>query len=820
MKNLFNTRILLILLFISSFCIADLHAQLPTSTNIENLTDQQLIILMSQYQLYGLSELEFEMKAREKGLTADQITLLKKRIALLDPSTLKEINAPAKTTTDPYEPRAKVNSKAVNTKGGDTTKTLKPFGSAIFENDNLSFEPNINIPTPQNYIIGVNDQLVIDVYGISDLTKRLKVTPEGDIRFPNLGPVKVAGLNINDATAKLKRALTKIYPGIANGSVNVQVSVGQIRSIRVTLIGEIKRPGNYDISSLSTLMNALYVSGGPNDIGSFRNIDLVRNGKNIANFDLYDFLLKSDLTKNLLLQDGDVIRVNPYATRVTVKGAVKKPALFDVKPNETAADIIQYAGGFADLAYKEVVRVFRFGVRNKEVLSIKNPQLGAFKLIAGDTLVIDQLADMYTNRVFINGAVYYPGAYGKTEMKNSLRELLLAAKIKEDAYNNRALLRRLKYDFTKEFINFNITDVLSGVKYIELAREDSVQIYHINELKEKYFITINGEVNKPRAFEYADGMSVQDLILMSGGYKEGASLQKIEISRRLKPNNSQKDSAVYSVIKEIDLSTPNTTDKDFKLSPFDIVSVRKSPIYKEQITVTVEGEVIYPGKYTLSGNEERVSDLIKRAGGLKQKGFAAGAVLIRNTYRDLSESDATLINTKTNLSNTQSGKSSAILSSSDTSVINNLYKEQKPVGIQLDQILEKPGSSEDLFLLEGDILKVPKQLQTIQTFGAVNVPKQIVYYEGIGFRDALRESGRYSMNASKKNSYVIYPNGQVRKTRNFLFLRFYPSIKPGTEIYISAKKPKTKLSTGEAIGIVSSLTSLATVIIVLVNANK
>ena len=819
MKHLF--KIVLFLLLIG-YSANKVQAQLPPTINIENLTDQQLLVLMNQYQLNGLSETELEMKAREKGLTAEQINQLKKRMALIDPSTIKDLNAPQKTQNDPYEPREKINSKTSNNKKTDSSKTLKPFGASIFENDNLSFEPNINIATPQNYIIGVNDQLVIDVFGVSDITKRLKVTPEGDIRFPNLGPIKVAGLTIEEATVKLNRSLTKIYPGIANGSVKVQVSVGQIRSIRVTLIGEIKRPGNYDISSLSTLMNALYVSGGPNDIGSFRNIELVRNGKNISTFDLYDFLLKSDLTKNLLLQDGDVIRVNPYATRVTVKGAVKKPALFDVKPNETAADIIQYAGGFADMAYKEVVRVFRFGAKNKELFSVKSPQLGSFKLMTGDTLLVDQLADMYTNRVFINGAVYYPGAYGMKGMKLSLRDLLLDAKLKEDAYRSRAILRRLKYDYTTEYINFNIDEVMSGQKYIDLVREDSIQIYRISDLREKYYITINGEINKPGIFEFAEGMSVQDLILMSGGYKEGASLQKIEISRRLKPDGSQKDSAVYSVIKEINLSSLNnkSPEADFKLSPFDIVSVRKSPIYKEQITVTIEGEVIYPGKYTLSGNEERISDLLKRAGGLKQKGFAAGAVLIRNTYRDLSESDATLVNTKTNLSNAQSGKGSAILSSSDTSVINDLYKEQKPVGIQLDQILQKPGSSEDLFLLEGDILKVPKQLQTIQTFGAVNVPKQIVYVDGITFRDALKESGRYSINASKKNSYVIYPNGQVRKTKSFLFFRSYPEIRPGTEIYVSAKKPKAKLSTGEVIGIVSSLTSLVTILIVLANTTR
>ncbi len=805
-----------ILLFIAFLALVDAKvvAQAPT-INIENLTDQQLIILMSQYQLYGLSELEMEMKARERGLTPDQITLLKKRIALLDPATLKEINAPTKNGSDPFEPRTKPGYRSSYYYRFDTSKTLKPFGAAIFINDDLSFEPNLNIATPQNYVIGVNDQLLVDVFGVSDITKKLKVTAEGTIRFPNLGPVKVAGLNIEDARIKLKNALTKIYPGIANGSVSVQLSIAQLRSIRVTLIGEIKRPGNYDISSLSTLMNALFASGGPNDIGSFRDIELMRNGKKIVVFDLYDFLLKSDLSKNLLLQDGDVIRVNPYTNRVTLNGAVKKPALFDVKNNETAADILQYAGGFADIGYKEMVRVYRYGLKNKELISVKKDQLASFKLLSGDNLVVDTLANTYANRVIVNGSVYYPGAYGIADMP-TLKELLIAAKPREDAYLQRGLLRRLKADYTPAFLNFNITEVLNGQFNIPLQREDSVQIYRVTDLREKYTVVINGEVNKPGVFEYSDNMTVQDLVLMANGYKDGASLQKMEVSRRLRSaSGSQKDSAVYSVIKEIDASLNNSSDLNFKLSPFDIVSVRKSPIYKEQISVTIEGEVIYPGKYTLTGNAERISDLVKRAGGLKQKGFAGGAVLIRNTYRDISENDAALVNSKTNLMNTQNGKGAATLSSTDTSVLTNLYKEQKPVGIQLDLILQKPGAAEDLFLVEGDILKVPKELQTIQTFGAVNVPKQIVYTEGISFKDALRESGRFGVNASRKNAYVIYPNGQVRKTRNFLFFRSYPNIKPGTEIYVPVKRQGAKLSTGELIGVFTSMTALVSVLVVL-----
>lgn len=809
------------MLVVGAFQIRLAAQNLPV--NIDNLSDQQIILLMSQYQLVGLSEAELEMKAREKGLSSDQIAQLKRRMSLVDPATMKELNGSIKSASDPDEKR--MPQKLYNNQIGynpyekDTTGVLKPFGWDIFSNQFLSFEPNLQIATPLNYMIGVNDQLVVDIYGVSDITKRLRVSPDGYIRYPNLGPVKVAGITVEEASAKLKKMLATIYPGLNTGAVSLQLTVGQLRTIQVSLIGEIKRPGNYQLSSLSTIMNALYASGGPNKIGSFRQIDLVRNGKTVVLFDIYDFLFKSDLSKNRLLQDGDVIRVNPYTTRVALKGAVKKPALFDLKPNETATELMAFAGGFADNAYKENIRVVRNGVANKEMLSIKGAQLSGFKLFTGDTLTVDTLSAQMANRVTIGGAVYYPGAYGLQTFLN-LKELLVASKPREDAYTERALLRRLKPNFTRELINFSIQDILSGKQNIDLVREDSIFIYKINDLRENYTVTINGEVNKGGIFSFAENTRVQDLVLMAGGYRDGASLKRIEVSRRIRQQNSDKDSALYSLIKTIDLTNSNQPDLDFVLQPFDIVWVRKSPLYKEQINVGIEGEVVFPGNYTLSGNAERISDLVKRAGGLKQNGFAGGALLIRKTYRDISETDATLISNKTNLINSQSGINAAASGAADSAAIAAANKAQKPVGIQLDQILANPGSPEDLFLLEGDVLKIPRQLQTIQTFGAVNVPKQIVYYDGIRFKDALRESGRFSMNASRKNSYVIYPNGQVRKTRSFLFIRSYPDIKPGTEIYVPARKPKAKLSTGEVIGIVSSLTSLLGIMIVLINTNR
>ncbi len=811
-----------VIIFFVMLCLACVYvpanAQLPVS--IENLSDEQLMQLLSKYQLNGLSEAELDAKAKEVGLPSDQILILKKRMALLDVGGSTGGQSSYNNKTNSYVLRNRTLTKGPSVRAKDSLGILQVFGSEIFDNEDLSFEPNLSIATPSNYIIGVNDQLVIDVYGVSDNTTKLKVTTEGDIRFPKLGPIKVAGMTIEDARLKIKKALTKIYPGIANGSVSVQVAIGQIRSFQVTLLGEVRRPGTYTISALSTLMNALYASGGPNDIGSFRNIELIRGGKTVVNFDLYDFLLKSDLSKNVLLQDDDVIRVRPYQTRVALKGALKKPAIFDVKAGEHASDLLYYAGGFADIAYKDLVRVTRFGQANKEVITVKAGELSQFNMVSGDTLTVDTLSNIFANRVIVTGSVYHPGAYGIKQIP-TLQELVAVVKPREEAYYDRALLRRYKPDYTPTYINFNVRDVLNGSFTLKLEREDSIHIYRRDELIENYTVVINGEVNKAGTYTYFENMTVQDLVLMASGYREGAALQKIEISRRLRSNGAGNDTSAYSLIKEINLENGRVSaDLDFKLTPFDIVSIRRSPEYKEQISVTVEGEVRYPGKYTLSANNERVSDIVKRAGGLKSNAFTDGAMLIRSTYIGISKSDASLVNTKANLINQQSGKGISVSNSSDTALIKSLSDQQKPVSIRLTAALQNPGSKDDVFLEEGDILKIPKTIQTIQTFGVVNVPKQIVYRDGLTFKEAIMESGGFAVNASRRHSYVVYPNGEVRTTKKFLFFHSYPEIRTGAELYVPAKREGRKLSTGETIGIFSGLASVLGLIVVIINTSK
>ncbi|MEO8172293.1 MAG: SLBB domain-containing protein, partial [Sediminibacterium sp.] len=629
-----SLRLLAVLLF--GFFVLSVQAQLPI--NIESLTDQQLIQLIGQYQLAGLSEAELEMKARDKGLSSDQILILKKRIALLDiPSSggSSSGNGLMGSGKEISSERNKTFIKRPHRR--DSVGGLQVYGADIFDNEDLTFEPNISIATPSNYIIGVNDQLVIDIFGVSDNTKKLKVTPEGYIRFPSYGPIKVAGLTFEAAEKKIRSSLVKIYPGLATGKVSVQVSLGQLRSIHVTLLGEVSRPGNYTLSSLSTLMNALYASGGPNDIGSFRDIQLVRGGKLFSRFDLYSLLLKDEMVDNILLQDNDVIRIMPYKKRVALRGALKKPAIFDVKDGESAADLIQYAGGFADIAYKERVRINRFGPIHKEIITVPVSGLAAFSLVSGDTLSVDSLSFLYANRVQVSGAVYHAGTYGLQQVSD-LKELVKLVQPREDAYLDRAIIRRLGPDFTPSFINFNVTDVQKGNYNLPLQREDSIHFFRAVDLREKYTVTINGEVNKPGNYSYFEKMSVQDLVLLASGYKEGAALQKIEVSRRINTNQAAADTLVYSVIKEISLNDKN--DLQFTLQPFDIVSIRRTPAYKEQISVQVEGEVLYPGIYTLSANNERLSDIVARAGGLKSSAFVEGAVLIRNTYMGITASDA------------------------------------------------------------------------------------------------------------------------------------------------------------------------------------
>ncbi len=757
-------------------------AQQASTINIDQLSDQQLQQYLGMANGSGMSEADAIAKAKEKGLSDDQIQKLRIRIQSLNGGS----STTAKQSSDTADYRKGVITKSPNNQVL-LINGLPVFGSSLFAKENLTFEPNLQIPTPVNYQIGTGDQLNIDLFGYSDANFKLKVSPDGTIRIPNLGPVKVAGLSFETAQQKIKSQLSKIYPQIASGQTSIQVTLGTIRSIRITLIGEIQKPGTYTLPSLATIANALYVSGGPGEIGSYRDIQLVRNGKTIAVFDLYDFLLKGDLTKNLRLEDDDIIKVSPYGIRVIITGAIKRKAIYEAKKNESLQDLIGIAGGFNDYAYKEFIRLERNTKNAKEAITVKNNQFNDFGLLSGDNFTIDSISSRFTNRVVITGAVYHPGVYSSQEF-SSLKLLLQTAGLREEAYLQRAMIKRRNEDYIPKTIDVNIADILSNKTDVTLQREDSVRIFSLLDLMEKYSVTINGEVNKPDSYYYTDSLQLQDLILMAGGFKEGASGKKIEIARRVRDSVNEKDGSQYSIVKVIELNKQldeNTDAPKFLLQPFDIISVRKNPSYLEQITVKVEGQVLYPGDYSIEKRQERISDIILRAGGFKSDAYLPGALLIRGKMDDA--------NTKS-----QELQRSNLLASSDStknmnsdSLISKMNIYTSYIGVNLQEALNHPGSKYDIFVEGGDRLIIPKEKLTVKTWGAVYMSKQIVFEGDTRFKKFIDQSGGFSAQALRSKSFVIYANGSVARTRHFLFFRTYPRVEQGSEIFVPAKKVNT-----------------------------
>jgi protein involved in polysaccharide export with SLBB domain len=794
-------RIFSVLLF--TFCFLQLSAQ-QSSVNIDQLSDQQLVQYMNQANLSGLSDAQLEAKAKANGLSDDQVAKLKNRVAQLN----NKPGSGASANSDSYE-RTNESAERLSRRDSLLSNNKEPkskvFGAEFFSNQNITFEPDLKIATPSNYILGPGDKVSIDIYGYSEVQYKLEVSPDGFIRIPNVGPILVTGLSMEEAKIKVKRQLSKVYGDMNSGKTSFQMVLTTIRSIGVTLIGEVMHPGSYTLPSLATIANALYVSGGPSPNGSFRAIDLVRNGKKVTTFDFYDFLLHGDLSKNRILRDQDVIRVNAYTTRVELSGAVKRQAIFEVKGNENLQDILQFSGGFADTANKELITVYRVTGREKEIVNVAGSDLASFALQTGDNIVVNGIINRFKNRVSIQGAVFYAGNYSLTQAA-TLKDLLLFAQLKESAFRQRAVIRRLQNDYTPSFIDFNINDVLSGKLDIPLFREDDIHIYEVTDTREKYTVKINGEVNAPGQFDFADSMKLQDLVLAAGGFKDGASNKRLEIARRIRNKDNTNDTVLYAIVKVVDLNndySPAADMVNYDLQPFDVVSVRRLTTYKEQVTVKILGEVNYPGEYTIRSRTERLSDLVIRAGGLKSEAYPMGALLRRNTFE--TTKDTTLLTAKSRMLSKQSNDTSSLNRKSNNTALTDL---QKPVAIQLKEAIHFPGSLYDIYLEEGDVLEVPKQLQTIQTFGAVNVEQKIVWFPGMRLTDAVIESGGYSIGAMKGRSYTVQANGEVRGRHNYLLFRSNPRLKPGAEVYVPTRRKTTLLEIAGTGAAFASITGL------------
>ncbi len=705
----------------------------------------------------------------------------------------------------------------------DTVNNVKPvanpkkiFGLEIFSNGVLSFEPNISIATPIGYVLGPNDEININIYGYQEAKYNLKVGPEGDINIPNAGIMYVSGLTIEQATAKIKSRLsTSGYSNIKTGLTKVSVTIGRIRSIKVTVLGEAKVPGTYTLSSLATAFNALLLSGGPTDIGSMRNIAIIRNGKVVDNLDIYDFLVKGDQTGNISLQDQDIIRIPTYKVRVSLEGQVKRTGLFEMKPGETIENLLDFAGGFADSAYTASITAYQITNIENKIIDINQKDFSTYQPSRSESFVVKKTIGRFVNRVTILGAVYLPGDFELTQGM-TIKDLITKAHgLKEDAYNPRGIIVRNREDLTPEFISFSPVSVMkNGTNNLLLRSNDTVSISSVADLKEKTTVSIEGEVRNTGQYNYVENMSLKDLILLAGGFTDAAIPQRIEVGRRFRSDtfniNDIKVSDVFDITSVNDL---NITASEVRLQPYDFVVVRKNPGYKTQVNVRIDGEVVFPGTYVLKNKNERISDVIKRAGGLTLQAYDEGSYVTRINNKTI-----------TNQVNTEKiNRIQTTLRDTAAGTIQQIDRPADQIAVDLNTILSNPGGRNDLTLEEGDVITIPREKMDVRISGQVLFPTRVVYRDRLSLKDYLGRAGGVTDNARRGKIYVLYPNGNAAKTSHFLFFKSYPKVTPGSEIIVPKKHEieRRRLTTGEIIGISTAITSFAGVLIsLLINLKK
>jgi len=808
-----------------------------SDVKVDDLSDSQIRQLMDKAESIGYDDAQLEQMAAAQGMKPEEIQKLKLRIEKL--RSQGSTSSSATKTQSSKGTSASVTRKVDASSGGDSTSRsglteaerrkidnesifesvrTKIFGEDLFKNSKLSFEPNLRMATPKSYVIGPDDELLIDLTGDNEANYRLKVSTEGFINLQYVGRISVGGLSIEQATARLRSSMAKTYPALRSGRTNVAINLGNIRSIKVTLLGEVVKPGSYTLPSLATVFNALYASGGPNANGSFRKIQVVRNNRVVSTIDIYDFLLNGIQRNNVKLQDQDVINIPVYQTRVEVAGEVKRPGLFEVLPTESFRDVLRFAGGFSPLAYSANIRVLQNTSKERRIIDVPNASFATYQPLNGDKFVVDAILDRFENRVQITGAVFRPGEY-ELEKGLTLKGLIAkAAGVREDAFLKRGYISRLNPDNSASLVSFDLDQLLKGtVADIPLQREDNITINSIFELREEYKLSIQGEVRQPGTFNYAEGLTLEGLVQMAGGFTEGASAKRIEISRRVKNSDVTSASAKTAEVFNVDINKDLSMQTNgFVLQPFDIVSIRSSEGYQVQKQVRLEGEVLYPGTYTISRKDERISELIKRAGGLTPLAYVDGASLKRTEGPSdkMTDSLERQKEERAKILNLQRLKEAGATDTTSIEKDINVLRSDL-VGINLQRILQKPLSREDLIVEDGDIIRIPKQLQTVRITGEVLQPNSIVFNRGKTFKDYIKGAGGYTYNAYRKGVYIVYPNGSVEAASKFLFFNNYPKVKSGAEIFVPKRAARERMTTSGLVGLSTAIASMAAIIITL-----
>lgn len=777
------------------------------------MTDEQVIQYVQEGLAQGKSQEQLMTELAAKGVTEEQALRLKQMYEdgsiSLDSGTTNKVEDTSRTRSESTE------SKTTETAGNNAKeianaqKAVKElmseqvFGRNIFTNEKLSFEPNTNMATPENYRLGPGDEIIVDIWGASENIIKKEISPDGSINIPGLGVIYLNGMNIADAKEFLRGELGKIYSDEAN---KIQVTLGKTRSIRINVMGEVMVPGTYTLSGFASVFHALYSAGGVTDLGSLRNIKVARNGKTVAEVDVYEYIMQGKTSDDINLLEGDVVIVPTYDAIVKVDGKVKRPMKYEMKENETVSTLLKYAGFFAPNAYKNSVRVIRQDGREYSVATVERENFGSFKVMDGDVVTADSIIGRFSNRLEIKGAVYRPGVYEYCENINTVKKLLQQADgLLGEAFTNRAVLYRQRENLTSEVLPVDVEGILDGTaEDVELRKNDILYIPSIYDIKNIGNVYISGEVMKPGKYPYADNMTLEDIVITAGGLKDAASLVRVDISRRMKDNKGTH--AIDTVGENFSFGLKDGFIVDgepgFVLEPFDQVFVRRSPGYSEQKNVVVNGEILYEGEYSLNYKNERLSSLIKRAGGLTSFGYARGAKLTRVA----NEHEIKRMQNVIDMMRKELGESLA----------NSLMLELDSVftvGIDLEEALKNPGSNADIVLREGDVISIPEMTSTVKINGAVMMPNTVTFQKGKNVRYYLNQAGGYSQNAKKTKKFIIYMNGEVTKVKS----RSH-KVEPGCEIVVPNKVKQNRI--GEVIGYATSFASLATMIASLANLLK
>lgn len=691
----------------------------------------------------------------------------------------------------------------------DTGVARTVFGRNIFATKNLSFEPNMNLATPGDYVLGTGDEVVISIWGASENTIRQTISPEGNIMVSNIGPVYLSGLNVNEANLFLQQKFSKIYGGVPDKEFSLKLTLGQARSIQINVMGEVAVPGTYILSSFASVFHALYRAGGVSPIGSLRKVQLVRNGAKVAELDVYDYIMKGQLKDAVGLMEGDVILVPPYDCLVDISGKVKRPMLYEMKQGETLRTLLDFAGGFTGDSYRDNIRLVRESKKEKQIYNVDNIDYATFLLMDGDVLNVGSVLDRFENKVEIHGAVYRQGLYQLGATTNTVKQLIEQADgLRGDAFLNRALLKREREDLSPEMIPIDLKGIMAGsIADIPLRRNDILFISSIKGLQEEALLSISGEVARPGSFPFADNMTIKDLIIKAGGLLESASLVKIDVARRIKEPGSTADTSIVGETFELELKDGllEGDDADFVLKPFDMVAIRKMPSYHRQKNIVVAGEVLFSGSYALSKKNERLSDLIAGAGGATKDAYIRGTRLLRR-YTDVELKQKKDV---VRLAQKGVGKDSISLA---TLELSNYYN----VGIELDKVLARPGSEADLVLREGDMIYVPRFVNTVTIDGEVMYPNTVLYEENANLDYYISQAGGFGYRARKRHAFVIRLNGTISRLKG----RSSKGIEPGCEIIVPSKDKKKGASETSFAAINSSIATMVMMIATMVNLTK